>query len=142
MVRVSYQVGRLDRILRRRLADTLEPYRLSVAEYTTLSVLRDRSGLSNAQLARRSLITPQAMNEVLARLEARRLVRRRPDPEHGRIRPAELTASGRRALDRADAAVDELERELLQGLSAADRRSLSNLLASVLRVVGPPSSIK
>jgi DNA-binding MarR family transcriptional regulator len=131
--RISYAVGRLDRVLRRRLADALEPHRLSLSEYTTLSVLSARSGLSNAQLARRSLITPQAMNEVLAGLERRRLVRRRRDPDHARIRPAELTAAGSRALAAADAAVDRVERAMLADVPAPERRRFAQLLAAALR---------
>jgi DNA-binding MarR family transcriptional regulator len=133
--RVSYQVGRLDRVLRRRLQDALAPHGLALSEYTTLSVLRGRTGLSNAQLARRSLITPQAMNEVLARLESRGLVRRRADQARGRVRPAELTNAGERILQAADASVDAVEREMLEGLSAPDRRFLSDLLASALRAL-------
>jgi DNA-binding MarR family transcriptional regulator len=131
--RISYAVGRLDRVLRRRLGDALEPHGLSLPEYTTLSVLSARSGLSNAQLARRSLITPQAMNEVLARLERRKLVRRRRDPTHARIRPAELTAAGKRALAAADSAVDIVERAMLAALPAPERRHLARLLAAALR---------
>jgi DNA-binding MarR family transcriptional regulator len=134
--RVSYLVGRLDRMLRRRLATALEPHGLTLPEYTALSVLRGRSGLSNAQLARRSLITPQATNEVLARLEARELVRRRADPSHGRIRPAELTPTGRRLLARADRAVDAVEREMLADLPATERQRLSQLLAATLQQLG------
>ena len=131
--RVSYLVGRLDRLLRRRLGDALAGLDLSLPEYTTLSVLSMRSGLSNAQLARRSLITPQAANEVLARLEERKLVRRAADPAHGRVRPAALTAAGRRLLGRADAAADAVEREMLAGLDGADRRVLRSALAHAVR---------
>ncbi len=131
--RISYAVGRLDRVLRRRLGDALAPHRLSLPEYTTLSVLSARSGLSNAQLARRSLITPQAMNEVLARLEERKLVRRRRDPAHARVRPAELTTTGKRVLARANGAVDDVERAMLRGVTAAERRRLAQLLAASLR---------
>jgi DNA-binding MarR family transcriptional regulator len=131
--RVSYAVGRLDRVLRRSLGEALGPHGLSLPEYTTLSVLNARAGLSNAQLARRSLITPQAMNEVLARLEDRRLVRRRAHPAHKRVRPAEVTAAGRRALVAADAAVDGVERRMLADLSAAERRVLADLLARASR---------
>jgi len=122
--RVSYLVGRLDRILRRRLGDALAPHGLSLPEYTTLSVLRARSGLSNAQLARRSLITPQAMNEVLARLEGRGLVRREVDPAHARIRRARLTAAGETLLAAADAATAPVEEALTPGL----RESLADVL--------------
>jgi len=134
--RVSYLVGRLDRVLRRALGEALAPHGLTVAEYTTLSVLATRSGLSNAQLARRALITPQAMNEVLARLERRRLVRRTADAAHGRIRRTELTAAGTRLLTAADGLVDAVERDLLRALPAADRRRLGALLAECLRDTG------
>src|SRR3954451_10526550 len=122
--RVSYLVGRLDRILRRRLGDALAPHGLSLPEYTTLSVLRARPGLSNAQLARRALITPQAMNEVLARLERRGLVRREVDPAHARIRRARLTAAGETLLAAADAATAPVEEALTPGL----RESLADVL--------------
>ena len=131
--RVSYLVGRLDRLLRRRLGDALAGQGLSLAEYTALSVLSARSGLSNAQLARRSLITPQAANEVLTRLEDRRLVRRGVDPEHARVRPAELTAAGRRVLAKADAAVDAVEHQMLAGMAGAERRALRDALDSAVR---------
>ena len=131
--RVSYLVGRLDRLLRRRLGDALAVHGLSLPEYTTLSVLSARSGLSNAQLARRSLITPQAANEVLARLERRKLLRRLDDPDHGRIRPAQLTAAGHRLLAKADADVDAVERKMLAGLTGAERRALREALDSVVR---------
>jgi DNA-binding MarR family transcriptional regulator len=131
--RVSYLVGRLDRLLRRRLGRVLADHNLSLSEYTALSVLAGRSGLSNAQLARRSLITPQAANEVLARLEERKLLRRSPDPDHGRVKPAQLTAAGRRLLDKADAAVDVVEREMLAGMATAERRALRDALASAVQ---------
>jgi DNA-binding MarR family transcriptional regulator len=137
--RVSYLVGRLDRILRRRLAEALAPHGVSLPEYTTLSVLRARRGLSNAQLARRSLITPQAMNEVLTRLEERRLVHRRADPGHARVRPAELTAAGARLLRAADASVDTVECAMLGGVGAAEQKRLRALLDSALHGLDGPA---
>jgi DNA-binding MarR family transcriptional regulator len=130
-VRVGYLVGRLDRLLRTRLGTALEPHGLTLAEYTALSVLAGRGGLSNAQLARRALISPQAMNEVLARLEARRLVRRRPGV--GRARPAELTTQGRRLLSAADTSVDAVERVMLTGLPREDRARLAEVLDLISR---------
>ena len=130
-MRISYLVGRLDRLLRTRLGDALKPHRLTLAEYTVLSVLDARSGLSNAQLARRALITPQAMNEVLGRLESRRLVKR--GPPAGRARPAELTAAGRRLLAAADSSVDAVERTMLAGLGRDDRSRLKDALDVISR---------
>ena len=126
--RLSYVIGRLDRVLRRRLTAAVEPAGLTLPAYTALSVLRAQDGLSNAQLARRSLVTPQSMSEALAQLVERGYVRRRADPGHGRIIRTELTASGRRALERCDRAVDEVEREMLGDLDAAEVAALRDAL--------------
>ena len=111
--RLSYTIGRLERLLRRRLSTAIEPTGLTLPAYTALSVLRVQDGLSNAQLARRSLVTPQSMSEVLALLVELGYVTRRAEPGHGRVMRTELTPAGRRALTRCDRAVDTFERELL-----------------------------
>jgi DNA-binding MarR family transcriptional regulator len=126
--RLSYLIGRLDRIVRRRLGEALEPAGLSLPAYTALSILRVHEGLSNAELARRSLVTPQSMTEALAGLVETGYVRRRPDPDHGRVLRVELTAAGRRALERCDRAVDAVERELFAGLDSGDAAALRRAL--------------
>src|SRR6476659_1931864 len=105
--RLSYVIGRLDRILRRRLSAAIETTGLMLPAYTALSVLRAQDGLSNAQLARRSLVTPQSMSEVLTLLVDLGYVRRMAEPGHGRIIRIELTKAGGRVLERCDRAVDE-----------------------------------
>jgi DNA-binding MarR family transcriptional regulator len=126
--RLSYLVGRLDRVLRRRLAAAVEPAGLTLPAYTALSVLRAQDGLSNARLARRSLVTPQSMNEVLAVLVEQGYVRRNASPGEGRIIRMELTKAGSRALERCDRAVDEVEREMLQDLGADEVEGLRDAL--------------
>ena len=127
--RISYLIGRLDRVLRRRLSAAVEPLGVSLPAYTALSVLRVHDGLSNAQLARRSLVTPQSMLEALTQLVEQGCVRRRDDPDHGRIIRIHLTAAGRRVLERCDRAVDEVEREML---AALDSGELAGLRATLL----------
>jgi hypothetical protein len=61
--RLSYLIGRLDRVLRRQLSTAVEANGMTLPAYTTLSVLRADDGLSNAQLARRSMVTPQSMSD-------------------------------------------------------------------------------
>ena len=126
--RLSYVIGRLERVLRRRLTAAIEPTGLTLPAYTALSVLHAQDGLSNAQLARRSLVTPQSMSEVLALLVGLGYVRRRAEPGHGRVMRTELTTAGRRALDRCDRAVDPVERELLGDLDADETADLRNAL--------------
>ncbi len=133
--RISYLLGRLDRLLRRRLRATLGRHGLTLPEYTTLSVLRARGGLSNAQLARRSLITPQSMSEVLASLAAGELILRTAAPDHGRIIRTELTDAGLRILATCDRAIDELEREMLSGFGARERADLLVSLGLCIRAL-------
>ena len=126
--RLSYAIARLDRVLRRRLSAAVEPAGLTLPAYTALSVLRAQDGLSNAQLARRSLVTPQSMSEVLTLLVDRGYVRRRAEPGHGRIIRTELTKAGSRALGRCDRAVDDVEQEMLGDLDADEVTTLRGVL--------------
>ncbi|MGZ8717290.1 MAG: MarR family winged helix-turn-helix transcriptional regulator [Gaiellaceae bacterium] len=126
--RLSYVIARLDRVLRRRLTAAVEPTGLTLPAYTALSVLRAQDGLSNAQLARRSLVTPQSMSEVLTLLVDQGYVRRRAEPGHGRIIRTELTKAGSRALVHCDRAVDDVEQEILGDLDAEEATSLRHAL--------------
>lgn len=128
-----YLVGRMDRVVRRAIGAVLKEHGLSVNQYTTLSVLDRRSGLSNAQLARRSLVSPQSMNEVLLTLEERGLVRRDAHPDHGRILQARLTAKGRSLLARCDAEVHEVEARMVSDLDDADRSAMRRALLCGIR---------
>ena len=126
--RLSYAIGRVERVLRRRLTAAVEPAGLTLPAYTALSVLRAEDGLSNAQLARRSLVTPQSMSEVLALLVDQGYVRRRAEPGHGRVIRTELTSAGRRALARCDRAVDDVEQEMMGDLDADEAMGLRDVL--------------
>jgi DNA-binding MarR family transcriptional regulator len=114
--RVGYLVYRVERRLRARLDEELRAYGVSTPEYVTLSLLRERDGLSCAQLARWALVTPQAMNLVISGLERRRLVRRRPDPNHRRVLRASVTRKGLEVLGRCDDSVDGIEADMLGDL--------------------------
>ena len=133
--RVAYMVGRLEKVLRKRITETLLPFKLSVAQYTTLSVIRRHAESSNADLATRAFITPQAMNEVVQTLEAQKLVTRRPDPSHGRIVQLKLTARGTETLLKCDAAVRALEKIMLAGVSEEAREALRSSLVNCVKAL-------
>jgi DNA-binding MarR family transcriptional regulator len=133
--RISYVVARLERAVRKALAERLQPG-LTVPQYTTLSVLLSRSGLSNAQLARRSYITPQTMSEVIGALEEKGLVQRAPDPGHRRILRITVTPKGRRVMAKCDNAVNEMEEQMLAELSEGDRDELLQALRSCVHMLG------
>lgn len=96
----------------------LRPHGLTPPQYGVLSVLARDPGLSGADLARVVNTTPQAMNEVLATLERKHLIERRPHPTHGRILQATLTDEGQRRLQAANPAVRALEAAIEDGFTA------------------------
>ena len=131
--RVGYLIYRAERRLRARLDDAVRAHGVTTTECVTLSVLRARDGLSCAQLARWAFVTPQSMNLVISALERRGLVIRRPDPDHGRVLRASVTDAGLRVLDSCDIAMDEIESDMLDGLSADTVGTLRTALVSCAR---------
>ena len=133
--RVSYVIARLDRAIRREITDMVAPHVLTATQYTALSVLRMGKGLSNAQLARRSYVTPQSMIEMLGTLEAKGLIVRSPAPDHGRILRTELTPKGRRLLSRCDAAINRMEVEMTRELSPEQLDEFEQMLRSCVHML-------
>jgi DNA-binding MarR family transcriptional regulator len=118
-----YVIGRVNHGIRREMRSQLSSWNLSVQEYTTLSVLGARPGLSNAQLSRRALVTPQSMIEILAKLEQRGLVQRAVDPAHRRILRAELTTEGRDLLTAVDPQIERIQEEMLANVPQQERQA-------------------
>ena len=123
----------MDRIVRREFEGALTDAGLTLAQYIAMSVLAVRPGLSNAQLARRSLVTPQAMNQAVGALADLDLVVRRPHPAKGNVLCVDITEAGRTTLAELDRAVDDVEDRLLAPLTAAQR---DRLLRSLEQLTG------
>jgi DNA-binding MarR family transcriptional regulator len=133
---LSYMLGRLNVALGHALATRLDPLGVTRAEYGALAALRMKSGLSNAQLARRVLITPQSMSEVVATLERKGLIRRWNDPDHARILRAELTEDAWSVLHACDAATLELETQMQEAMTPEDREILLASVTECVRALG------
>jgi DNA-binding MarR family transcriptional regulator len=136
--RFSYAAATLERSIRRRLGEVLQPFGLTVAEYTSLSLIRRRDGYSNANLARRSFVSPQAMHEMISSLEARDLLERAPSASHRSVRHTHLTEKGRELLARCDAAVDEMEEVMLVNIPQTKRAEVTSLLMQCARNLSEP----
>jgi DNA-binding MarR family transcriptional regulator len=135
--RISYVIARLERAIRKGINERVRPYGLTTLQYTTLSVLR-RQGrpLSNAQLARRAYVTPQAMGEVIEKLEKMHFLKRVSHPNHRRVYPAVLLPAGIQVLEECDARVAELEAAMLHDLDDAQRLEMARALTSAVQALG------
>ena len=119
---VGYLLMRVHRALRATVDDTLRPHGFTMPQVAVLFALGRKAGLSTAELARLAFVTPQAMGEVLAGLEAKGFVIRRAHDSHGRILPAELTATGIEARNLCHEVLARAERQMLSDLSADEQQ--------------------
>ena len=115
--RLTYLVKRLEMAERARMEEVLRPLGVTLHQYTALSILERREGLSSAQLARRHVVTPQAMHQLIATMERDRLIERRQDDANRRILRAWLTPHGADVLRACHRAVDEVEERMLSTLT-------------------------
>jgi DNA-binding MarR family transcriptional regulator len=129
--------GRITRIEHHQTAalrDMHRRYNLDPGEYDVLAALR-RSGpdyrLTPTELYRSMLVTSATMTERLDRLQRKKLIRRRPAPHDRRSTLVELTAQGRKVIDRAHVDLLETESALLEGLTPQERSGLADLLAKL-----------
>jgi len=125
---LGYLMYRIMAALRRAVAAELAPLGLVLAEFVCLRILSMSPGRSNAELARDTNVSPQAMNNVLRGLQDRGIVTRPATVSSGRALPAELTAKGRALLKRAEAVVRVADERVLANLTSAQQRELRRLL--------------
>ncbi|SAK65922.1 MarR family transcriptional regulator [Caballeronia arationis] len=131
--RLTYLIGSLDRILRRKMTEALAPLGLTLAQFTALSVLDARGQASNAELAERSFITPQSANEVMSVMASRNWITREPDPNHGRIVVLKLTDDGREVLRRCMETVRVIEQQMLTGIDPVNATTVQTHLELFVR---------
>jgi DNA-binding MarR family transcriptional regulator len=126
--RISYAVARLDRAIRLAIEQRVNPYGLTVPQYTALAILRNQGALSNAQLARRTLVRPQSMNQVIQALERNGLVERLPDENHRWILRTMLTPHGAKVLAACNRSVSRMENAMLGDLLQSEQDELLRAL--------------
>jgi DNA-binding MarR family transcriptional regulator len=130
---------RLWRASHTRIADALASIGLTPALFGLLNVLGAREGAIQLELAATMGIDPSTIVALVDQLEQAGLAKRRPHPGDRRARQVVITPKGRRVLERARRMAFEVEDEVLQGLSARERRELLGLLRRAL-AASPPQT--
>jgi DNA-binding MarR family transcriptional regulator len=129
---LGYLLFRVANALRTEVTSTvLEPLGLAFPQYICMRVLSKVPGRSNAELARDTNVSPQAMNMVLRGLEDRGLVTRPASVSSGRSLPAELTREGAELLKRTDSGVRAADRHLMANLTTEQRREFKRILVTL-----------
>jgi DNA-binding MarR family transcriptional regulator len=130
-IAVIGRISRLARELERRMEVVYREQGLEGDWYDVLATLR-RAGppytLRPSELTRTLMLTSSGTTKRLDRLERAGLIARTPDPSDRRGVLITLTDAGRELHDRAITAHLDNERDLLSGLTDAEREQLAGLL--------------
>jgi len=141
---VGYLLKQLMSALRRRMDERLRNRELdlSMAHMAALFALQEEPGLAGARLARRTMISAQAMNGVLRRLEADGLISRSRHPENRHTDCWRLSSAGTRRLARARRAAEPVLQGMQSGLSPHERVELQRLLGCCISALEamPPAN--
>ncbi|MEH1102807.1 MarR family winged helix-turn-helix transcriptional regulator [Micromonospora sp. CPCC 205561] len=119
------------RRLRHRTREALAPWDVTPGQSRALGVLIRHGALRLSALAEHLRIAPRSATEVVDDLEARGLVRRRPDPADRRATLVTPTGEGTRAGAALYAARRAAAGDLFGGLTPADREHLARILRTL-----------
>jgi DNA-binding MarR family transcriptional regulator len=121
-------VDHLARRLRLRSESVLAPLGLRPRHLISLTVLRDRGGSSQQDLAKILEMDSTNVVTLLNELEAEGLIERRRSPADRRRHLVELTDVGTKLLARAEFALTAVEDEVFRALGHDQRETLYELL--------------
>lgn len=128
-----YMLKLIETGLRPALEQALAEHGLSTAQYTALSVLRSRPGITSSELARRSFVRAQSMGETVSAMAQNDWIRREQDPAHARRLLLHLAPAGEDVLRAVEGPVEEAEAQLLAGFDEDARTELAAALRTIRR---------
>jgi DNA-binding MarR family transcriptional regulator len=137
---VTGRIIRLSALIQQAFGESSKTVGLDNADFGILAALR-RAGadrpITPTELARRRMMTSGGMTAALDRLERRGLVERMPNPDDRRGSLVRLTDEGRQAIEAAVDLQADVERRLVDPLSAKELDQLVGLLRKLLLAAEP-----
>ncbi|HTU71138.1 MAG TPA: MarR family transcriptional regulator [Candidatus Baltobacteraceae bacterium] len=116
-------------VMRAALTDVLDDIGITVPQLLILRAIELTPAVSSAQLARECFVSPQAMVNNVARLEADGLIAR--SKGGGRVLETHLTEKGQAILERAGSRIASAERYVTETLGEEQVQSLDASLVAL-----------
>jgi DNA-binding MarR family transcriptional regulator len=120
-----------------RMHRAAEPRRVSSARLFALQQIAEHPGASINELAALTFTHQSSVSVVIQRLVEQQLVVRTTAAKDRRRQRLELTAAGRRVLERAPAATQERLIGAVAALPARERRALAEALERIAHAIAP-----
>jgi DNA-binding MarR family transcriptional regulator len=127
-----YLLKRAELAVRGCIEVALAEVDLTPSQFFILVLVKSGEATSSAELAREMGVLPQSMTELIAPLEQRGAIARRPDPENNRILRIGLTAAGERLFARGAEVGKRIERELFADSDEGEVGQLDRLFTTLI----------
>lgn len=111
--------------------ERMSVYGLRPVEFSVLSVVSHNPGVTSRQLCTALGIQPPNLVRLVADLDQRGLLLRKPHPTDGRAIGLHLTAAAGKLMREAEITANELEDDVASALSTAERATLMRLLKKI-----------
>jgi DNA-binding MarR family transcriptional regulator len=119
--------------VRRRLAETVDPFGITLQQFNVLRILRGggEAGVATLDVAQRMVEQTPGITRLLDRLEAKTLVRRQRCPTDRRQNLCWITPAGRALLEQLDGPAVRASEACVAALNQAEQLTLIALLDSI-----------
>ncbi len=133
---LGYLVRQASVAVRAAMEKVLADIEITPPQFSVLTMIVAYPGVSGADLARLTFLTPQTINVIVRNLERMGAIRKAADAEHGRILRLTATAKGQALLRRCRARVMEVEDRLGSLAGRDDEKIVRRWLSAVGEVLG------
>ena len=128
---LGYLLRQAHAAVRLTMERTLADLGVTSPQFAVLTMLKAYPGLSGADLARLTFLTPQTVGVIIRNLDRDGAIVMTPHPVHGRIQQWPLTPRGATLLKACRQRVLELEKRLARDLGARTEVAIRRWLAGI-----------
>lgn len=132
----GFLLWKLTALWQQKLAEVLDAHGITQTQYAILASLRwfEEQGEppTQAHLSEHTRIDKMTLSKALRRLEAQRLVRRRPSREDSRAMEVAFTARGRKLIPQAVVDIESADAEFFGRLGVEDLAAYQALTAALI----------
>ena len=136
---LGYLVRQASVAVRAAMEKVLADIDITPPQFSVLTMIVAYPGVSGADLARLTFLTPQTINVIVRNLERDGAIAKTAHASHGRILRLQATAKGQALLKRCRARVGVLEVEMVRALGRDDERAIRRWLAALPAALGRPA---
>ena len=128
----GYLSRRMQQIAVSIFMEECKAFDLTPVQYAALIAIHTHPGIDATRLSAVIAFDRSTLGNVIERLEAKKLIERKPSADDKRVKLLYLTRGGTALLRDITPSVDEAQLRMLQPLKPGDRRTLMALLAQLV----------